>query len=489
MDTITFGTDGWRARIAEDYTFDNVRRCTQGFADYLKATYPAGLSRGVVVGGDRRFGSEHFAAAAAEVLAANGIPVHFCGGGVPTPIISFGVTERGAIGALNITASHNPPQDNGFKVRDPNGGAIPPEGLKEIEARIPDDMAQVKRSDFEAGVKAELIHSYDPIPSYDRRIRSLVDVDAIREAGFTILVDNMWGNGAGFISRFIAGGATRIVEFHYERNPIFPDMKRPEPIPPNVDAGLAKGKEIGADAVCIMDGDADRCGFGDEHGEFVDQLRVYGLLAMYFLEVRGERGAIVKTLSTTSMLDKLGQRYGVPVYNTGVGFKYVAPAMIEHNAMIGGEESGGYAFRGHVPERDGILANLYLLDLMRRTGKKPTELLEMLFGLVGGAHYYDRIDFQLTGNEEKQQSKARLDAAQPETIGGLKVTDKVTLDGYKFVLEDGGWLLVRFSGTEPLIRVYCETTHGDKVQAILQDGIKLAGIDTGTGSEGPAAEE
>jgi phosphomannomutase len=482
MDKISFGTDGWRARIAEDYTFDNVRRCSQGFADYLKATYPAGFARGVVIGGDRRFASEDFAAAAAEVLAANEIPVHFCGGGMPTPIISFGVTERGAIGALNITASHNPPADNGFKVRDPNGGAIPPEGLKQIEVRIPDDMAGVKRLPFEQAVQTGLVRHYDPVPAYDRRIRSLVDVNAIRDAGFNILVDNMWGNGAGFISRFIAGGATQVTEYHFERNPAFPEMKRPEPIPPNVDAGLAKGKAIGADAICIMDGDADRCGFGDEHGEFVDQLRVYGLLAMYLLEIRGERGAIVKTLSTTSMLDKLGQRYGVPVYNTGVGFKYVAPAMIEHNAMIGGEESGGYAFRGHVPERDGILSNLYLLDLMRRTGKKPTELLNMLFDLVGGPHYYDRIDFRLTDQAEKAEARARLDAAQPQTIGGLAVTDKVTVDGYKFVLEDGGWLLVRFSGTEPLIRVYCETTHGDKVQAILQDGIKLAGIEQEPGA-------
>jgi phosphomannomutase len=474
--------------MADTYTFDNVRRCAQGFASYLKATYPAGLARGVVVGGDRRFQSEHFAAAAAEVLAANDIPVHFCGGGVPTPIISFGVTERGALGAVNITASHNPPEDNGFKVRDPNGGAIPPEGLKEIEAHIPDGMSKVMRTNLDNAVESGIVRIYDPVPAYDRRIRSLVDVDAIRAAGFTVLVDNMWGNGAGYLTRFVGGGATKVIEYHFDRNPSFPEMKRPEPIPPNVDAGLARGREIGADCVCIMDGDADRCGFGDEHGEFVDQLRVFGLLAMYLLEVRGERGAIVKTLSTTSMLDKLGQRYGVPVYNTGVGFKYVAPAMMEHNAMIGGEESGGYAFRGHVPERDGILANLYLLDLMRRTGKKPTELLTMLFDLVGGPHYYDRLDFRLIDDQEKQRAKARLDSAQPATIGGLKVIDKVTLDGYKLVLEDGGWLLIRFSGTEPLIRVYCETTHKDKVQAILDDGVKLAGVQR-TVDEGPKLEE
>ncbi len=476
MSNIIFGTDGWRASIAEDYTFDNVRRCAQGFADYLKATHPDELARGAVIGGDKRFRSEDFAAAAVEVLAGNGIPVHFCGGGVPTPVISFGVTERHALGAINITASHNPPQDNGFKVRDSNGGAIDPAGLKAIEARIPATVAGAQRLDFDAAVKAGLIRPYDPVPAYDVRIRSLVDIEGIKSAGFTVLVDNMWGNGAGFLSRFIAGGKTRLSEFHAGRNPIFPEMNRPEPIPPNVDAGLAKAREIGADVVCIMDGDADRCGFGDEHGEFVDQLRVFALLAMYLLEVRGERGPIVKTISTTSMLDKLGARYGVKVVNTGVGFKYVAPAMMEHDGLIGGEESGGYAFRGHVPERDGILANLYLLDLMYRTGKKPTELLAMLFGLVGGSHYYDRIDTRVKDNAIKLAARARLDTGMPQTIGGLRVTDKVTLDGYKFVLEDGGWLLVRFSGTEPLIRVYCETMHGDKVQAILQDGLKLAGI-------------
>jgi len=473
---IVFGTDGWRARMADTYTFDNVRRCAQGFADYLKATYADAAQRGAVIGGDKRFQSEDFAAAAAEVLAGNGIPVHFAGGGVPTPVLSFGVTDVHALGAINITASHNPPTDNGFKVRDFNGGAIDPAGLKAIEARIPATVAGVQRMDFDKAQKAGLLRAYDPIPNYDARIRSLVDVQRLQDAGFTVLVDNMWGNGAGYISRFVGGGKTRVIEYHAERNPIFPEMKRPEPIPPNVDAGLAKARELGADVVCILDGDADRCGMGDENGAFVDQLRVYALLAMYLLEIRGERGPIIKSFSTTSMLDKLGQRYGVPVVHTGVGFKYIAPAMVEHDGLIGGEESGGYAFRGHVPERDGILGNLYLLDLLCRTGKKPTELLTMLFDMVGGPHYYDRIDTRLTDNALKQAARERLDRAQPAEIAGLQVTGKDTTDGYKFSLEDGGWLLVRFSGTEPLIRVYCETTHGDLVPAILADGLKIAGI-------------
>ena len=290
----------------------------------------------------------------------------------------------------------------------------------------------------------------------------------------------MWGNGTGWLSEILGGGKTQIIEVHATRNPIFPEMSRPEPIPPNVDAGLAVGKKLGADCVCIMDGDADRCGFGDEHGEFIDQLRVFGLLAYYLLEIRGQRGTIVKTLSTTSMLDKLGKLYGVPVVNTGVGFKYVAPAMMEHDAMIGGEESGGYAFRGHVPERDGIIANLYLLDMMVRTGKKPTQLLRALFDKVG-EHFYGRIDTRLTDNEMKMAAQARLNDLKANgiaglTLGGKKVTELVTIDGYKFVMEDGGWLLIRFSGTEPLIRVYTETTDESAVDAILADGKRVAGI-------------
>jgi phosphomannomutase len=251
-------------------------------------------------------------------------------------------------------------------------------------------------------------------------------------------------------------------------------MARPEPIPPNIDAGLAFARRQAADVVLITDGDADRIGLGDEHGTFIDQLRVYALLAYAFLEVRGERGPIVKTLSTTSMLDKLGERYGVPVYETGVGFKYVAPKMIEVDAMIGGEESGGYAFRGHVPERDGILAGLYLLDLMVRRGKRPAELVRELFDVVG-EHYYERIDHPLAP-EARLEGEARVRNQHPERIGGLRVTGINTFDGFKFGLEDGGWLLIRFSGTEPLVRVYCETTDSSRVQPILQDGLAMLAL-------------
>jgi len=233
-------------------------------------------------------------------------------------------------------------------------------------------------------------------------------------------------------------------------------------------------QKVGADAAIINDGDADRVGLGDEQGRFINQLQVYALLAMYFLEVRGERGPIVKTLSTTSMLEKLGKLYGVPVYQTGVGFKYVAPKMIETDALLGGEESGGYAFRGHVPERDGILAGLYILDLMVRLAKTPSQLIDHLYAQVG-AHYYDRVDSRFPP-EMRDATRQRILDANPATIGGLAVTGLDTTDGFKFGLADGGWMLIRFSGTEPVLRVYCETTKQDRVQSILEDGLRITGL-------------
>lgn len=471
--TIRFGTDGWRARIAEDYTFDSVRRCAQGFATYLIAHGSAGAD--LVIGYDKRFAAEHFAAAAAEVMAANGFRVWLTDGAAPTPVISYSVVERQAAGGINITASHNPPWDLGFKVRDERGAAVAPDGLKEIEDAIP-DIANVKRTALEDAEAEGKVEVWDPAPAYLAHIGKLVDVEPIKAAGLNIVVEPMWGNGIGWFPRILGGGGTQVTEIHNVRNPLFPEMTRPEPIPPNVDVGLQKTVEIDADVCLITDGDADRMGIGDENGVFINQLQVYGLLAYYLLEVRGMRGPIVKTISTTSMLEKLGQMYNVEVYQTGVGFKYVGPKFNEVDALIGGEESGGYAFRGSVAERDGILGNLYFLDLMVRMGKTPSQLLAHLYEKLGATYYYDRIDTRFP-SEKRPKAKARLDAAQPETLAGMRVAEIVTLDGYKYVLEgDMGWLLIRFSGTEPVIRVYCETTDEDLVKPLLEEGFELAGL-------------
>lgn len=469
---IKFGTDGWRGRIARTYTYDSVRRCAHGFAKYILQTKSPGDT--IIVGYDKRFSSEHFASAVAEVLAGNDLKVLLTDGPTPTPTISYSVVANNAVGAVNITASHNPPEDNGFKVRDEHGGAIDPDGLRQIEVLIPDDVSEIKSVPIKKAISQGLVKVFDPVPAYLSKIDQLIDLNPLRSAGLNIMVDPMWGNGAGWLERLLTGGKTKITAIHNQRNPIFPEMKRPEPIPPNIDPGLEASLNANSDVLIIFDGDADRVGLGDELGQFVDQLRVYGLLAYYLLEVRGERGPIVKTLSTTTMLNKLGKIYEVPVHETGVGFKFVAPKMLEVGALIGGEESGGYAFRNHVPERDGIVAALYLLDMMVQLGMKPSQLVERLFETVG-PHYYDRIDSPLPPGD-RSEHEARILAANPATVGGLGVTDIITVDGFKFQLEDGGWLLIRFSGTEPIVRVYCETTDEKRVEPILEDGLKIVGI-------------
>ncbi len=470
---IKFGTDGWRGRIADNYTFSSVRRCAAGFARYLLETEGESMPT-VVVGYDRRFASEAFAAAVAEVLAGHGLKVLLTQEATPTPVISHAVVEKNAAGAVNITASHNPPGDNGFKVRNRYGGAIAPDNLNRIEAFIPDSEDEIKRVALSEALESGSVAYIDPGPAYIAKIQSLVDLDRIRNAGLKVMVDAMWGNGAGWFTRLLEGSSTTITEIHSERNPVFPEMSRPEPIQPNVDVGLAATVDAGADVLLVTDGDADRVGIGDERGVFVDQLRVYGLLAYYLLEVRGERGPIVKTLSTTALLHKLADMYDVPVYETGVGFKFVAPKMLETNALIGGEESGGFAFKGHVPERDGILAGLYILDMMVQLERKPSELLELLFERVGPS-FYKRIDTPMQA-AERAEKQALAENANPDTIGGLKVIGVNRTDGHKFELEDGGWLLVRFSGTEPIVRVYCETTQEDRVEPILSDGLKIVGL-------------
>lgn len=472
MTDIRFGTDGWRAVIAEDFTFDNVRRCAQGFAQFLRDTGQS--DRGLVVGYDYRFDSEHFAGAAAEVLAGNGIPVHLCARAMPTPVISFAILDRQAAGAVNITASHNPPTDNGFKVRADYGGAVAPEDLKQIEARIPADMSGVRHMSRAEAEERGVIRSFDPTDSFLAQVARLIDVEPIRQAGLNVVMDAMWGVGEGWFPRILEGGSTHIHEIHNHRNPIFPEMARPEPIPPNIDPLLRAVVAENADIGIATDGDADRMGAATEQGVFLNQLQVYALIALYLLEVRGWRGPIVKTVSTTSMLERLGERYDVPVYETGVGFKYVAPKMLETDAMIGGEESGGYAFRGHIPERDGIVANLFLLDMVVQMEKKPSELLNRLFSLVG-PHFYQRRDTDFPA-DRRPAILERLERARPDRIAGLAVQSINRLDGFKYMLEDGGWLLIRFSGTEPIMRIYTETTREDKVEPILDAGMELAGL-------------
>ena len=469
---IRFGTDGWRAIIAEDYTFDNVRRCTQAVVDQLRSVGMA--ERGIVVGYDTRFASEDFASAAAEVIAGNGFRCYLCDKATPTPVISFSILKQGAGGGITITASHNPAVYNGFKVRSHYGGAAAPETIAEIERRLDRiDISHVKRLSVEKGKEAGLVRVFDPAPDYIAHLSSIVDFDRIRRADIKVVQDAMYGTGAGWFPRLLEGGNIRVQEIDAERNPSFPGIS-PEPIPRNLQKLFRVTRETGADVGLATDGDADRLGVCDEHGDFIDQLRVYSLLVLYALEVRGWRGPIVKTVSTSSMIDRLGQIYGVPVYETAVGFKYVAPKMLETDAVIGGEESGGYAFRGHIPERDGILAGLYILDMMVQLDCKPSQLVEYLFSKVG-PHYYGRVDTAFPA-ERREEMLKRMRTEVPSTVAGVGVVTVNTLDGFKYVLSDGSWLLIRFSGTEPIMRIYAEAPSPERVEAILQSGRAVAGL-------------
>ncbi len=470
---IVFGTDGWRAIIAEDFTFANVRVCAQAVCDYLRDIGQA--SRGLVVGYDTRFASEHFASAVAEVAAGNGVPVYLCDGSEPTPVVSYSVLDKKAGGGVVITASHNPALYNGFKYKPEYAGSAAPEVVSELEKRIAEIQVSgtIRRTAISDAARTGTVQYFDAKPAYDAQIGRLVDLQAIRDAGLSIVADAMYGAGSGYFQRLLAGGRTRVVGIRQERNPAFPGIN-PEPITPNL-AQLAQAvRDLGADVGLATDGDSDRIGVMDETGTFINQHQVYALLLLYLLEVRGQRGPAVRSVTTTVMADKLGQLYGIPVYETAVGFKYIGPKMMETDALMGGEESGGFGFRGHIPERDAVLAGLYLLDLVVKLGRPLSGVLRYLQEKVG-TYYYSRVDVHYKP-EEREAILKRVSEARPAQIAGSKVVGLNSIDGYKFLLEDGSWLLIRFSGTEPLLRIYTETTSQERVARILQEGRILAGV-------------
>ncbi|APV43591.1 phosphoglucomutase, alpha-D-glucose phosphate-specific [Dehalogenimonas formicexedens] len=470
---IKFGTDGWRGLIARDFTFDNVAICAAAYARYLVET---GMNKkGVIIGYDTRFLSEEFAREAAAVLNAAGIKVTLSVCALPTPVISWSVLNRKAGGGVVITASHNPGIWNGFKIKSDTGSSAPTEIIARVEAHLKEIIAEdyvPPRVHGDEAEKSGLLVAEDLVPAYLRHLRNLVDIPSLQTTGFKIAIDSMHGAGAGLF-RQLLGENYDLAEIKAERNPVFPGMRQPEPIDINLNELEAKVVADKADVGLATDGDADRIGIVDENGIFLTQLQVMSLLALYLLDVRGERGAIVKTITTSSMLPKLGKLYDVPVFETPVGFKYVAPIMEREDAILGGEESGGYGFRNHVLERDAIIAGLYFLDFMAKTGKKPSELLKWLYSKVG-EHYYHRIDVEFDA-ADRDAILSRLKQANPTTLEGQEVK-RDTLDGWRFTLSDGSWLLFRASGTEPLLRVYAEAGSPQMVDRLLETGKKIAGV-------------
>jgi len=470
---IRFGTDGWRAVIAEDYTFDNVRDCAEGVARYLERS---GLApRGLVIGYDTRFASESFAAASAEVVAAHDIRVHIFDSAAATPVACHAILDKQAGGAIVITASHNPAAYNGFKYKPEYAGSAPPEVIEALEAAIEAGRAEggPRRIAFDTALSEGRIVRFDPRPAYDEHVRRRVDLDRIRAAGLNVVFDAMHATGAGVLPRLLGAGSTRVQELRAERNPAFPGMAAPEPIARNLGALAEAVVNGGADIGLATDGDADRLGVVDEKGGFVDQHQTYALLCYYLLEYRGLRGPIVRSLTSTRMIDKLGDIYGVPVHETPVGFKYLGPKMLETGAIAAGEESGGYAFAHHLPERDGCFAGLLMLDLLALSGKSPSQLVRELYGKVG-EHFYDRVDVHLNP-AQRQTALRRIAEARPDALAGRRVHRQDTTDGFRFEVE-GGWLLIRPSGTESLLRIYTEVTDQALVAPLLAAGRELAGV-------------
>ncbi|MBV8444774.1 MAG: phosphoglucomutase/phosphomannomutase family protein [Candidatus Dormibacteraeota bacterium] len=472
---IAFGTDGWRAVVADDFTYENVRAVAQGVAWYVGGAE----QRPLIVGHDSRYCAEQFALEAARVLIANGLHVVLLDRVAPTPAVSWTVMEQHAAGAMVITASHNSAEFNGIKYKPDFGGSAPPEVVAQIEklaARAVDE--GVRTVDADAAGGSGRLRRVDPIPAYLQQIGRMVDLAALRNSGLRILHEAMYGAGAGLMRRALDGGSTSVVELHGERNPGFGGM-HPEPIDRYMPEAMHRMRDGGFDLGIANDGDADRVGIIDERGMYINQLQVMALFTLFLLEKRGLRGDIVRSITETSMIDQLGERFGVTVHEMPVGFKYISKCMMETNALLGGEESGGFAFRGHIPERDGILAGLTMAEMIREYGMPLSAVLAHLEELVG-PHAYDRhdISFPRDGYEQrKADTYRRMQENAPKAVAGSRVLRVRDDDGFKFYLDDGSWVLMRMSGTEPLMRVYAEAPSMERVQELIGALEEAAGVE------------
>ena len=461
--SIRFGTDGWRAIVGEDYTFDNVRACAAALAAHM---LDSGLAKeGAVVGYDTRFISDRFAKAVAEVLAEAGIATHLFDRPGPTPAGSLAITNLSAGAGAIITASHNPAEWNGFKVKSDAGGSAPPEMVDAIENHLARILSAGQGAP--SGAARGAITEFDPIGPYSERLAELVDATALRSAGLRVVVDAMHGAGAGVLPRVLAGGTTEVIEIRAEPNPAFPGMGQPEPVEANLSQLADAVREHGADVGLALDGDADRLGVFDENGDYMSTLEVFSLITDHLIGRKRAGGGVACTITMSSMIDRLGEKYGAPIYRTPVGFKYVGPTMVENACAAGGEESGGYAFRGHVPERDGPLSGLVFLEAMVHSGKTPSQLLSELHQ-IAGPHVFRRIDLEFHAQRSAEIRDA-LANAQPDSLGGLSVESEDRRDGVKYNLASGAWAAARLSGTEPLVRLYAEATDETALTAILAD--------------------
>ncbi len=468
---IAFGTDGWRAVIADEYTFANLARVTYATAQWLHEAY--GSSPRVVLGHDTRFLGREFAEYAARLLAREDIRVTLTKTFVSTPAISWATEAMGCDAGVVITASHNPPRYNGFKIKADFGGPAPPSMIRAVEQRLPD--GGIDTSDLPpmaALQEAGNIEVRDVSAAYLEALRQRLDIDAIRASELTVAHDPMFGSGKGLVADLLGRG--RVVELHDDWNPSF-HGRPPEPIERNLNELAETIRREGCDVGLGNDGDADRIGMFDETGTYVSSHRLLALLVKYLHEERGLSGKIVKTFSTTHMLDKMAARYGLEIETTPIGFKYIAPKMANEDVLVAGEESGGIAAKGHIPERDGIYIGLLITEMIVKRGKPLSELVQELYDEFGPHRTY-RDDLHIT-EAQKTSVLDRLDRQGGlDQILGHPVERIDTLDGFKHITE-AGWLLIRPSGTEPVLRVYSEAETAETAEALVKDATRRLGLD------------
>jgi phosphomannomutase len=465
MADITFGTDGWRAVIAEDYTFDNVRKVALAFARYYRR-HPR-IANGVVVGGDARFGSQDFAAAAAQVIASQGIKVWLAGNVISTPMLSLGIIRKRAAAGVMITASHNPPEWNGFKIKAEFGGSALMKDIRKIEAMVQDIVgknAAVKVRPLDDLKSEKLVLPIDLHAMYLADIRKKIDLDLIARSKMKIAYDAMYGASYGVMGKLLPLVRT----LHDEHNPGFKGIA-PEPLAKNLVEFTALVMKEKFNIGLVTDGDADRFACIDENGNFISTQLLIPILLKYLHKDLGRKGAVVKTVSVTDIVPRMCEKYGLTLYERPVGFKYVTELMLEDNVLIGGEESGGVGTSLHIPERDGIFNGLLLCEALAKKNMTLGQAVEEIFAEFGRV-YYDRVDFRTT--EKNKQAILAACKKGIAKLGGFAVKGVDTTDGYKFRI-DGGWLLVRASGTEPILRFYAEADSEKKVSALLKAAVKL----------------
>jgi phosphomannomutase len=456
---IEFGTDGWRARIGEGFNFENVERVAAAVADYVREE--GDHQRGLLVGYDMRFLSPEAAELAADVVAARGVPVALADRGTPTPAISYAVLVRKAAGALMVTASHNPYRWNGIKFKAPYGGSALPAIMKRIESHLERPGRggpSPRRTHRESRALADMV------TPYVQHLRSVIDLKAIRSSGRRFVIDPMFGAGRGLIARLFDENAIPHREIHGEHNPLFPGIN-PEPIEPHVAELERAVSEGGYDAGFATDGDADRVGAVDRDGSFIDSHKIFSILLLHLAEDLKLTGEVVKTFSTTGMIDHLAAKFALPLTVTPIGFKYICELMLSHNVLIGGEESGGIAIKGNPPERDGILNSLLLAEVMARRNRTLGELVQELEREFG-PHVYNRVDLEVD-RPAIFRLLTRLRHHRFSQLAGHKISSVESLDGCKLVFGPSAWLLVRPSGTENLLRLYAEAPTREEVQQLL----------------------